>query len=130
MMFRVWGHPNITAKHKTTLEFTKEDYVSPKGDCIIGIRATFRLAELKRFIKANDSVKITLRIGGLTEKILAKTNPDFNDDKEMVIRLGEYASPRTFAIRADKASKHLNPEMIKVLRKGSPMEVDIEKATE
>ncbi|HIP58595.1 MAG TPA: DUF371 domain-containing protein, partial [Archaeoglobus profundus] len=31
-----WGHPNITAKHRTTLEITKDEELSIRGDCIIG----------------------------------------------------------------------------------------------
>ncbi len=130
MMFRAWGHPNIKATHKNTIEFTKEDYVSPEGDCIVGISATFDTAELKRFVKKHKNVKITIITGALKEVIMAKTNPEFSDEKELVIRLGEYASPRTFAVRADKAAKHLNRELIKALQLGSPMEVDLEKAAE
>ena len=130
MMFRAWGHPNIKATHKTTLEFTKADFVNPEGDCIVGISATFNSAALKNFVKKHKKVRITIQTGALKETIIAKTNPDFDDDKELVIRLGEYASRRTFAIRADKASKHLNRELVKALQTGSPMEVDIEEAAE
>ncbi len=28
------GHPNITLRHKSTLEFTSEDRLTPRGDCI------------------------------------------------------------------------------------------------
>lgn len=130
MMFRAWGHPNIKATHKNTIEFTREDYLSPEGDCIVGVRADFDTAKLKQFVKKHKKVKITIQTGALKEVILAKTNPDFNDDKELVIRLGEYASPRTFAVRADKAAKHLDRELIKALQMGSPMEVDVEEAVE
>ena len=130
MMFRACGHPNIKATHKNTIEFTKEDYVSPEGDCIVGVRADFDAAELKRFVKNHQHVKISIKTGGLKETITAKTNPDFNDDKELVIRLGEYSSSRTFAVRADKAAKHLNRELIKALQMGSPMEIQIEEAVE
>ena len=130
MMFRAWGHPNIKATHKNTIEFTKEDHLTPEGDCIVGVNADFDVAQLRNFVKKHKHVKITIKTGGLKEVIVAKTNPDFNDDKELVIRLGEYASPRTFAIRADKAAKHLNRELIKALQMGSPMEVDIEEAAE
>jgi len=130
MMFRAWGHPNIKATHKNTLEFTKEDYVSPEGDCIIGVNADFDTEKLKEFAKKHKHAKITIRLGGLQEVILAKTNPYFDDDKELVIRLGEYESPRTFAVRADKAAKHLSRELVRALQTGSPIEVLIEEAIE
>ena len=75
MMFRAWGHPNIKATHKTTLEFTKENYVSPEGDCIIGINADFNTDELKQFARKHKNAKIKIKTGGLQEIILAKTNP-------------------------------------------------------
>ncbi len=130
MMFRAWGHPNIKATHKNTIEFTKEDYVSPEGDCIIGVNADFETDKLREFAKKHKHAKITIRLGGLQEVILAKTNPYFEDDKELVIRLGEYESPRTFAVRADKAAKHLSRELVRALQTGSPIEVDIEEAAE
>jgi len=125
MMFRAWGHPNIKATHKNTIEFTKEEYLTPEGDCVIGVKADFDTKKLQDFAKKHKFAKITIKTGGLSETIVAKTNPEFNDDKELVIRLGEYASKRTFAIRADKAAKHLNRELIRALQMGSPMEIDI-----
>jgi hypothetical protein len=126
MMFRAWGHPNIKATHKNTIEFTKADYVTETGDCIVGIKADFDSSELKRFVKKHKLVRIAIRTGGLSEVILAKTNPGFNDDHEIVIRIGEYVSPRTFAVRADKSAKYLNRELVKALQLGSPIEVDVE----
>ena len=41
-----FGHPNIVANHKTTLEFTKEKHLSPKGDCIVGINANKSIKEI------------------------------------------------------------------------------------
>lgn len=130
MMFRAWGQPNIKAEHKTTIEFTKDEYVSPEGDCIIGVKATFDKEKLKEFVKKHKKVKITIKTGALSETITAKTNPAFDDEKELVIRMGEHASARTFAVRADKAAKHLNRELVRALQMGSPMEVQIEEATE
>jgi len=130
MMFHARGHPNIKATHKSTIEFTKADYVTLEGDCIVGINADFDSAQLKRFVKQHKAVQITIKTGGLKEVIFAKTNPDFDDEHELVVRLGEYASPRTFAVRADKAAKHLSRELIKALQMGSHMEVQIEAAVE
>jgi hypothetical protein len=33
------GHPNVLATHEKTIEITKEDFLTPTGDCIIGINA-------------------------------------------------------------------------------------------
>lgn len=130
MMFRAWGHPNIRGTHKNTFEFTKDDFVSPEGDCIVGIKADFNVKDLRDFVRKHKLVKITVKTGGLSEVIIAKSNPDFCDEREFVVRLGEYVSDRTFAVRADKAAKHFNRELIKALQLGSPLEVSLEEAVE
>ena len=48
--FKAYGHPNITAKHKTTLEFTKDKELSLRGDCIVGVKSDFELPLIKNFI--------------------------------------------------------------------------------
>ena len=126
ILFHAWGHHNISALHKTTLEFTKDADVTPEGDCIIGVNADFDSNELQNFVKQHDTVRITLKIDDLKEVINAQTNPDFSDDRELVIRMGEHVSPRTFAVRADKSAKYLSRDFVKKLQSGSEVEVYVE----
>ena len=119
--FHAYGHPNITGKHKTTLEFTKDKEVSLKGDCIIGVNADFKLEKLKKFIKKVKSNKITIKIETISnkkikEKINAELNPSFNSSKEFVIRKTNFVSERTFAIKANKAAFELNKDLISLLK--------------
>lgn len=130
MKFHAWGHPNVRAKHKTTIEFTKDEHLTPEGDCIIGVRADFDAQKLKAFVKEHSFVKITVTAGRETEVIHAKTNPEFDDEHEFVIRMGEHPSKRTFAVRADKSAKYLSRELIKCLQEGKEIEVHLEKAVE
>ena len=60
--FFSFGHPNITAKHKTTLEFTKDKELSLRGDCIIGVNSTFELKEIKKMIKSGKKIKILIKV--------------------------------------------------------------------
>ena len=32
-----YGNPNVTANHSSTLEITTDSYLTPSGDCIVGI---------------------------------------------------------------------------------------------
>ena len=123
--FTCYGHENITAKHKTTLEFTKDTGIGLEGDCIVGVRADFQLNKIKQFIKNMSNNKITIIIKPtlnnnknkinkkITEKINAEINPGFNSDKEMVIRKTDFVSERTFAIMADKAACELDKDLIR-----------------
>ena len=121
--FNCYGHENITARHKTTLEFTKDRDLSLKGDCIIGVKADFSLPQLKNFIKSIDNNKITIIIetmnninknnNKIIEKINAEINPGFNSDKDIVIRKSDFRDERTLAVKADKAAYELSRELIK-----------------
>jgi len=132
--FTCYGHENVTSRHKTTLEFTKDSELSLKGDCIVGLKADFSLVQLKKFIDSKINKKITITIetindnklknngnlnemgGKIIETINAEINPDFNSDKEIVIRKSDFVDGRTFAINADKAAVELNKDLIGFLR--------------
>jgi hypothetical protein len=124
--FHACGHPNIRGTHKTTLEFTKDKEVSLKGDCIIGVRADFELQKLKEFMKKADKVKIIIEAGGIRDEIDAVINPNFNSDREMVIRKGNFASERTFGVNADKGAFELDNKIINKLKdKNSCMRISL-----
>ena len=118
--FKAYGHENITAKHKTTLEFTKDKDLSLKGDCIVGVRADFDLVLLKKFIKKLKDTKVTIiiKMGNIKEEINAVINPNFNSNTEMVIRKSDFKDKRTFATMADKAAFELNRDLIKNILNG------------
>ena len=118
-VFTASGHQNIRATHKTTLEFTHDPHLTPKGDCIVAVSADFDISKLKKFLY-KDEVRITIAVDHTKEKIIAKPNPEFSDRNEMVIRLGDFRSARTFAIDADKAAKHLKKELITKLTDPKP----------
>ncbi len=105
--FYAYGHPNIRAMHRNTFEFTKDATVTVAGDCIIGINADFKIPG---FFVGSDKVRFDLDAGGVKEVILAELNPSFCDGNEMVVRKSGFISDRTFAIRADKASKDFSQE--------------------
>ena len=119
--FNAYGHPNILAMHKTTSEFTKDNELSLKGDCIVGIRADFELKEIEKFIKKSKNKKISITIKTISKNkkikdmILAELNPNFCDDKELVIRKTDFISERTFATKANKAAFGLNRDLIRFL---------------
>ena len=60
--FTCYGHNNVISRHKTTLEFTKDEDLSLKGDCIVGVKADFSLQQLKKFIKKLNNNKIAIII--------------------------------------------------------------------
>jgi len=114
MKFIAYGHSNILATHKTTLEFTKDKELSKKGTCIIGVNSDFNLDEIRKLNK--DNIKIIIKVDDLIDKINCTLNKEFNSEHEIVIRLSEFKSDRTLGIKADKAAIHINRKIIEKLK--------------
>ena len=118
-----YGHENILATHKTTIEFTKDAHLSKKGNCIVAVAADKSLNDLsdgfkKRLRKNNSKLTIIIEVNGLTDKILAKgtLNLPLTNNKEIVIRKSDYICDRTLAIKANKAACDLSSDLVKKLR--------------
>ncbi|MBT4334420.1 DUF371 domain-containing protein [archaeon] len=110
MKFKAYGHENLLATHKNTFEFTKDDYLTKQGDCIVGIKLD-KIPEAKTGL-----IKIIISVKKFKEEITAEANPHFNHEKEFVIRISGFLDDRTYAIRADKAAKDFDRKMIKLLK--------------
>ncbi len=127
MKFQAKGHNLIKGSHKNTLEFTKENYLTESGDCIIGVNSNFNLKKLKEFVKNNKKARIILKTNKLEEELTCEINKNFQDDKELVIRKSNFLSERTFGIQASKSSKDLSRNFIKQLKNSnSTVTVSIE----
>jgi hypothetical protein len=107
MRFTAYGHPNLRASHKLTLEFTKDAELTPKGDCIIGVNADFRLEELKKLLY-HPRLKMIIRLDNEEKTLSFKTNPNFCSDHDIVIRLGTFLSDRTLGTEADLAARNFS----------------------
>ncbi len=120
------GHENVRATHETTFEITREDYLTPRGDCIIGVSANKALAdfsnEFKECVRNNNTKLIIMIISerGNYDVIEAFGNNKltYEDRTRIIIRRSNYVSPNTAAIKANKAAKDLNRKLINDFRRG------------
>ena len=128
MRFKAYGHQNILATHKNTLEITKAEHLTLNGDCILAVKADFNFEELKKLAQKGGQMKMTLTCESISDTVEGTLNPTFTDEHEIVLRLGEHASERTLATRCDKAAKHIKRELVELLKKGKTLEVQIEAA--
>lgn len=126
------GHHNVSARHKTTFEITKENFLTPQGDCIIAISADRGMTDFSsefRIALKNDNaiLEIKMSCGGIEENITAHGHPDlsFANHEEMVVRKSSYTCERTLAVRADKASCDLRRDFVKKLSEGNPLSVKL-----
>jgi hypothetical protein len=126
------GHPNVTARHRTTFEITKESHLTPQGDCIIAVCADRGLTdfseEFRNALKREDAIlEIRMICCGLEEKIISRGHPDlsFTDHEEMVVRKSAFTCGRTLSVGADKASCDLRRDFVKKLSEGNPLSVEL-----
>ncbi|WP_235185674.1 DUF371 domain-containing protein [Candidatus Acidianus copahuensis] len=119
------GHPNVLATHKTTLEITTEDYLTPRGDCIIGINASKSLADLNERVKSDIRlgyyVYLVIQVGNYSQVIIGKGSPSLSlDDKvRMIIRKSTYTSSSTLMIMANSSARNIDRRIVETLRRGN-----------
>ena len=116
------GHENVRATHRSTLEITTEDFLTPRGDCIICVSADKALKDLreefKEALKRGAKLKIVIRAGDVKDEVTAYGSPDLKLESpiSMVIRKSDYIDGRTLAIRANKSARDLKRELVELLQ--------------
>jgi hypothetical protein len=127
------GHEHVTAEHASTLELTSDDWLTPAGDCILGIEATAVPATFDdAFVSACRSreaaITATLRVGGREQVIEGRGHPDmcFDDDRSLVVRTSDYIDGRTVMIEADTAAADVDREIVDRLARGAELECALE----
>ncbi|MBI2176277.1 DUF371 domain-containing protein [Candidatus Woesearchaeota archaeon] len=116
--FTAYGHPNILATHRTTLEITKDAELTKKGDCIIAVAADFSIQRIREIISScqNGKIRLTIETAGIKEEVIAVANKSFSSDKEIVLRKGAFISERTLGTNADKAAADIDRALVEKLR--------------
>lgn len=120
---RAYGHENIKAIHKTTIEITKENNLTPRGDCIIGVSADKAVSDLdsvfKQYLKREDTVVIiVLEVGCLKDIVLAQGSSSLvlRDSNRLIIRKSTFVNDATMCIRANKAACDIDRKLIERLK--------------
>ena len=118
-----FGHENVRATHKTTLEITAEKNLSREGDCIITVGADRTFAGLsnefkEKLRKPNARLTVLIEADGISDQVTAYGSPRLilSHPTDMVVRKSEFISDRTLAVRADKAANDLSRELVDKLK--------------
>jgi uncharacterized protein len=127
-IIRCRGHPLVLGNHPTTFEVTREDHLTKKGNCIIGISADKscdRLsAEFKRVLTHDDAVLITrLSCDGKTVEVKSRGSSQFTLDHptDMVWRRSSFVCGRTIGIMSDHVAATLPDGLFANLVAGKEM---------
>ena len=126
------GHRNVQSTHKSTLEITKDDTLSKRGDCIIAVSADKVLADLSPQFKEslrgeNSEITILIEAGGITETVNAYGDPRLilSHPTDMVVRKSSHICSRTLAIKADKAACDLSRELVERLKNREQIKITL-----
>ncbi|MEM2440683.1 MAG: DUF371 domain-containing protein [Candidatus Bathyarchaeia archaeon] len=114
-----FGHENIRATHRTTLEITKKKALSVRGDCVVAVSANKGFPDFKPKFKEllrkdGAKVAVTIDASGIVETVSAfgSSRLVLAHPTDLVVRKSDYVCDRTLAIRADKAACDLSRELV------------------
>ncbi|AQL41916.1 hypothetical protein BV210_03940 [Halorientalis sp. IM1011] len=131
-VIRARGHENVSAEHASTFEVTSDDYLTPAGDCILGIEANRVPADFDPdFVAACQSadatITVTLEASGHTETVTGRGHPDlsFENERSAVGRTSDYVDDRTILVDADAAAGDLGRDLVAALADGAELTVTI-----
>jgi hypothetical protein len=117
------GHPNVRSLHRNSIEITKDEHLSIRGDCIIGVRANKGCIDLderlKHRLRSLDSrINMEIMVGNEAFVINGKGDGSLTllSQTEIVIRKSSFVCPRTMSIKCNKASNDIPRKMITLLQ--------------
>jgi len=134
-VIRARGHENVTATHQSTFEVTTDDWLTPAGDCILGVDAdrtpqSFSPAFREACASSEATITATIRVEAdantHTATVVGRGDPDLTlrDDRSLVGRTSDYTDDtRTILVGADTAAADMDRELVDALAAGAPIEL-------
>lgn len=126
------GHPEVRGTHESTLEITTDEFLTPGGDCIIGIAADSAPVEFEAtFVDAcrdrDSTIVARLSVEETEQIITGRGDPalTFSSDRGAVIRTSDYIDERTIMLEADHAACDLDRALIAALQGEATMEITL-----
>lgn len=126
------GHEHVSAAHASTFELTSDDYLTPAGDCILGIEAepvpaAFDDDFVDACQDADATITATLEAGGHEVVVTGRGDPEltFGNERSMVGRTSEYVDDRTIMVDADAAAGDLDRDLVAALANGADLRMTL-----
>ncbi|MFW6376489.1 MAG: DUF371 domain-containing protein [archaeon] len=127
---RARGHENVAATHESTFEVTTDDFLTPAGDCILGIEADRAPADFDpSFVEAcrstDATITMTVEAGGHETTVTGRGHPDltFESERSAVGRASDYVDDRTVMVEADRAADGFDRDLVAALTDGAELTV-------
>ena len=134
---RCRGHEHVSGEHASTFEVTTDDWLTPAGDCILGIEADKAPADFdSSFVvacqDAEATIVATFEADGHTQTVTGRGDPEltFEDDRSAVGRTSTHVDDRTILLEADAAAGDFDRALVAALAEGAELTVtlDVEPA--
>jgi len=126
------GHEHVSAAHASTFEVTTDDFLTPAGDCILGIEADRAPADFDpEFVAAcrdaDATITATLAADGHRETVTGRGDPDltFESDRSAVGRTSDYVDDRTVLVGAEFAAEGFDRDLVAALAGGADLTVTL-----
>ena len=126
------GHENVSAAHASTFEVTTDDYLTPAGDCILGIEADRAPADFdEKFVAAcqhaDATITATFETEEYAETVVGRGHPDlsFENDRSAVGRTSDYVDDRTILVGAEFAAEGFDRDLVAALADGADLTVTL-----
>jgi uncharacterized protein len=130
--FSAFGHPEVTATHKTTFEITTEKHLSPSGNCIIAVRSEKGAADLsdqfREQMRSPGCRLITeLRCREVEVTVISLSSPNLPLDHQtdLVWRRSSFTCGRTIGLYSDYTAVMLPRELITLLKLGERLDITL-----
>ncbi|MEB3861594.1 MAG: DUF371 domain-containing protein [Desulfurococcales archaeon] len=125
-----WGHHNVKATHKSTFEVTMDEDLTPRGDCIVGVRASTGALGLPPWFREEarrpgSIIVAVLCSSGVCDSVAGQGGPglEMSDPSRMIFRRSTYTEPATVMVRASKAARDLDRRLVESLRRGARLDL-------
>ena len=117
------GHKHVLSLHEKTLEITKDDDLTPQGDCIVGVNSNISCIDLPEKMKEKiqnpeTKIKFTLKVGKRSFKVhgYGSEKLTLKHVSDIVLRKSAFTCSRTIAINCDKASSDIPRDLVRLLQ--------------
>ncbi|QLG26099.1 DUF371 domain-containing protein [Halorarum halophilum] len=124
------GHEHVSAEHASTFEVTSDDWLTPAGDCIVGVAADRVPTDFsEEFVTAcrdaDARITATFEAAGIEDVVTGRGDPDltFEGDRSLVGRTSDYVDERTVMVEADRSAEGLDRKLVTALSRGASLTV-------
>jgi hypothetical protein len=126
------GHEHVAGTHQSTFEVTSDDWLTPAGDCILGVEADSVPADVDPEFAAacrdaDATITATFEAAGHAQTVTGRGHPDltFDGDRSWVGRTSDYVDDRTFVVGADAAAVDFDRGLVAALADGAELTLTV-----